>query len=235
MSEYFIHLSVPGTLVFAAAAIQAAALLFRGQVRIRVLLLIGSGVYLAYYMLATSEPLWEAMIATIAMALANIYGLIDLLLGNKVRSIPSHQMSLFSAFAGVEPDEFRLLMRDGEITVAPVDQFLTTRGDMPENLYFLIDGDVDIHSETGRRRLSSGHFIGETCLLLGTPSPETVCARAGAQIVIWPRKKLLFSMERHPKLKSAMTSLLGRDMARKLVIGVPRNIDQPNPAAAAIA
>ncbi|MEP3277244.1 MAG: cyclic nucleotide-binding domain-containing protein [Stappiaceae bacterium] len=219
MSDYLIHLTVPENLVFLAAAIQAAALLFRGQIRIRVLLLTGSGVYLAYYMLAAKEPLWEAMIATLAMALANIYGLVVMMLSNKIRSIPSHQISLFSMFDGVEPCEFRTMMSQGEIQNVQVDKILTTAGEMPDNLYFVIHGDVDINQGLGWFRMPAGHFIGEVSIMLGTTAPATVCVRSGAQVVVWPREKLMAGMERHVKLKAAMTSLLGRDMARKIAVG----------------
>ncbi|MGI9463591.1 MAG: hypothetical protein ACR2OM_06615, partial [Aestuariivirgaceae bacterium] len=85
MYELTDDLIKPEHLVFLAAAIQAAALLFQGQTKIRVLLLVGSMTYLLYYMLAAEEPLWEAMIATLAMSAANIYGLTARLLGNTIR------------------------------------------------------------------------------------------------------------------------------------------------------
>ncbi len=216
------NLLTPENLVFLAAAIQAAALLFRGQIRIRVLLLIGSMVYLVYYMIVATEPLWEAMIATAAMSVANVYGLCALLLGNTVRLIPASQIPLFSMFGTVAPGEFRALMRHGKIRRSIDDEILTTLGEVPESLYFIIDGDVDIKQGVGHFRIPSRHFIGEVSLMLGTPASATVQLRAGAQIVEWPREQLMRAMGRHPKLKIAVESLLGRDMARKVAVGAGR-------------
>ncbi|MCP5080374.1 MAG: cyclic nucleotide-binding domain-containing protein [Alphaproteobacteria bacterium] len=213
------NLLTPDNLVFLAAAIQAAALLFRGQIKIRVSLLIGSMVYLIYYMTVATEPLWEAMIATAAMSVANVFGLGALLLGNTVRLIPARQIPLYSMFGSVAPGEFRALMRFGKIRRLTDDEVLTSIGEVPDSLYFIIDGELEIQQGLGRFRTPSRHFIGEVSLMLGTPASATVNIKAGAQLVEWPREQLIRAMGRHPKLKIALESLLGRDMARKVAVG----------------
>ncbi len=216
------NLLTPDNLVFLAAAIQAAALLFRGQIRIRVFLLVGSMVYLVYYMTVATEPLWEAMIATAAMSVANVFGLGALLLGNTVRLIPASQIPLYSMFGSVAPGEFRSLMRFGKIRRLIDDEVLTSIGEVPDSLYFIIDGELEIQQGLGRFRIPSRHFIGEVSLMLGTPASATVNIKAGAQIVEWPREQLVRAMGRHPKLKITLESLLGRDMARKVAVGAGR-------------
>lgn len=212
----------PDNLVFLAAAIQAGALLFRGQIKIRVMLLIGSVVYLLYYMTVAKEPLWEAIIATTAMSVANIFGLGALLLGNTVRIIPASQIPLYSMFGNVAPGEFRSLMRHGQIRRLKEDAVLTSIGEIPRSLYFVIEGDLEIQQGLGRFSIPSRHFIGEISLMLGTPASATVTVKAGAQVVEWRRERLLRAMNRHPKLKIAVDSLLGRDMARKVAVGAGR-------------
>ncbi len=212
----------PGNLVFLAAAIQAAALLFRGQLRLRVLLLTGSIVYLFYYMVAAKEPLWEAMIATSAMSIANIYGLAVLILGNTVRLIPANQIALFSMFGEIQPGEFRLFMKLGQIRRLTDDETLTMIGKVPDYLYFVIEGEVEIEQGCGRFQIPSRHFIGEISLMLGTPASATTQVKSGTQIVQWPREQLIRNMARHPKMKTAVESLLSRDMARKVAVGAGR-------------
>jgi len=208
----------PQHLVFLAAAIQTAALLFQGQTKIRVLLLIGSMTYLLYYAFAADEPLWEAMIATIAMSLANIVGLTTYLLGNTVRLIPASQLGLYSMLGGVEPGEFRALMKHGRVRRLTEDEALTTVGQVPERLFFVIEGDIEIEQGAGRFYTPPRHFIGEVSLMLGTPASATAYAKAGTQIVEWSRGQLIKSMARRPKLMVAVESLLGRDMARKVAL-----------------
>lgn len=222
MHELLDQLIEPGHLVFLAAAIQAVALLFQGQVRIRFFLLIGSMVYLTYYMIAADEPLWEAMVATLAMSAANIYGLAALLMANTVRSIPGDQIALFSMFGGVEPWEFRSLMRHGQIRRLTENEALTTLGEVPENLYFIIDAGIEIEQGHGRFRIPPGHFIGEVSLVLGTPASATTHVKAGTQLVEWPRERLIRKMARQPKLMVTVVSLLSRDMGRKVAEGAGR-------------
>ncbi len=206
----------PDNLVFLAAAIQAAALLFQGQTKIRVILLVGSLTYIAYYTLAADEPLWEAMIATLAMACANVVGLTAHLLGKNVRLIPAHQLSLYAMMGGVEPGEFRALMKHARVRRLKKDETLTTVGEVPGQLYYVIEGDIEIEQGEGRFRIPPRHFIGEVSLMLGTPASATVHAKAGAQVVEWPRDRLVRTMARKPELMIAVESLLGRDMARKV-------------------
>lgn len=218
MPQLISDLIQPQQLVFLAAAIQAAALLFQGQTKIRILLLIGSMTYLAYYMFAVDEPLWEAMIATVAMSLANIIGLTTYLLGNTVRLIPASQLGLYSMLGGVEPSEFRALMKHGRVRRLSEDEDLTTVGTVPERLFFVIEGDIEIEQGAGRFYIPPRHFIGEVSLMLGTPASATAHAKAGTQIVEWSRDQLIKSMARKPKLMVAVESLLGRDMARKVAL-----------------
>ncbi len=218
MPQLINDLVKPEHLVFLAAAIQAAALLFQGQTKIRVLLLIGSMTYLLYYAFAADEPLWEAMIATFAMSVANIIGLTAYLLGNAVRLIPASQLGLYSMLGGVEPGEFRALMRHGRIRRLAADEALTTVGKVPERLYYVIEGDIEIEQGQGRFIIPPRHFIGEVSLMLGTPASATAHARAGAQVVEWSRERLVKAMARKPKLMIAVESLLGRDMARKVAL-----------------
>ena len=71
MTNVFGDLSV---LVFTATALQALGLLFQKQIILRLLVLTGSCVYVAYY-LAQALPLWDAAIGSALIALANLIGL----------------------------------------------------------------------------------------------------------------------------------------------------------------
>jgi len=205
-------------LVYFAAAVQAAALLFTEQVKIRVLLLIGSALYLVYYAVVAGDPLWEAMAATLAMSIANLFGLTALMVSRSARFIPANQMNLYSMFSGVEPGEFRALMKRGTLRTLIESETLTTVGAVPDRLFFVIEGEIEVEQGQGCFQLPPRHFLGEISLMLGTPASATVRVGAGAHLVEWQREKLVRAMTRQPKLKIAVESLLGRDMARKVAV-----------------
>lgn len=218
MFEQIADLVNSSHLVFFAAAVQAAALLFTEQVKIRVLLLIGSALYLVYYAVVAGDPLWEAMAATLAMSLANVFGLTALMVSRSARFIPANQMNLYSMFSGVEPGEFRALMKRGTVRTLTENETLTTVGAVPDRLYFVIDGEIEVEQGQGCFQLPPRHFLGEISLMLGTPASATVRVGAGAHLVEWQRENLVRAMTRQPKLKIAVESLLGRDMARKVAV-----------------
>ena len=69
----------PANLVYVAAGAQVLGYLFRDQVKLRLLLLFGTLFYVLYYALAALEPLWDAIIASSVLGLANLVGLSSLL------------------------------------------------------------------------------------------------------------------------------------------------------------
>ncbi|MEN0041309.1 MAG: hypothetical protein AAF764_08210, partial [Pseudomonadota bacterium] len=62
MSALVAFLTDPNSLAHAAAGFYALGLLTRNQILLRLLILFGTGFYIAYYYLAPSMPLWEAII-----------------------------------------------------------------------------------------------------------------------------------------------------------------------------
>ncbi len=210
----------PGNIVYIAAATQAAGMLFRTQITLRIFLLVGSGLYLAYYASAAADPLWEAMAATSAIACANVYGLTMLLLSRSPRMIPAGQQSLYQMMGGLEPGDFRNLMRVGQLRTLQASEVLTVAGEVPDRLIFLIDGDVVIEKGSAPPfRLPPRHFIGEVSLVLTTPASATVRASAGTKLVEWPRDRLVREMDRRARLKLAVEAMIARDMARKVAAG----------------
>lgn len=215
--EFVTH---PGNIVYAAAATQAAGMLFRSQILLRSLLLVGSGLYLIYYALAAEDPLWQAMAATTTLALANAYGLSMLLLSRSTRIIPADQLPLYEMLSGLEPGDFKALMRFGTARTLVNDETLTVKGEVPDRLFYIIDGAVEIEKDTAIRfRIASRHFIGEVSLVLGTPASATVWAPAGTRVIEWRRGDLAKAMDRQNRLKLAVEALIARDMARKVAVG----------------
>ena len=209
----------PGNVVYLAAATQAAGLLLRAQLLLRLLLLAGSGFYLTYYALATATPLWEAIAAEALIAAANGFGLAMLLLSRSRWLIPADQVELYDMLGELEPGEFKTLMRYGQIRTLDEAEVLTVEGKVPDRLVYVIDGAVEIEKGGTRFEIPPRHFIGEISLVLDTLASATTRAPAGAQIVEWPRARLVRGMRRHHRLKLAVEALIGKDMARKVAAG----------------
>ena len=209
----------PGNIVYLAAATQAAGLLLRTQLVLRLFLLLGSGFYLTYYAMAAASPLWEAIAAEALIASANAYGLAMLLLSRSRWLIPESQLDLFDMIGELEPGEFKALMRHGRMRTLETDEVLTVEGRVPERLVYVIDGEVEIDKGGATFKLAPRHFIGEISLVLGTAASATTRVAAGTQIVEWPRSALSRAMTRQHRLKLAVEAIIGKDMARKVAAG----------------
>jgi len=121
-------------LVHLAMAAYVLGFLFREQILLRLLVLIGTGFYIAYYYNQTPVPLWDAIFASTAIGTANLIGMSRLLYSRYVLLIPMEQRGIFGAMSGLQPGEFRKLMRLGTISTAEDDLELTKEGTPPEFL-----------------------------------------------------------------------------------------------------
>ena len=70
-----------GWLVIAGAMLHTFAYLIRDQIALRIVLLVGTFLYIAYYVAVPTGPLWPAIVGTSCIALASIVGLMRVTLG----------------------------------------------------------------------------------------------------------------------------------------------------------
>lgn len=66
----------PGLLVNAAMVLHVAGFAIGGRVLLRGLTLLGTGFYVAYYAVVADAPLWDAILASLAIGAANLIGLL---------------------------------------------------------------------------------------------------------------------------------------------------------------
>lgn len=70
--------------VLSAALLQCGAHLMTNQIALRLALFTGTTLYLVYYFVAASEPLWPAIVGTAALGVANALGLLRVLVAKGV-------------------------------------------------------------------------------------------------------------------------------------------------------
>lgn len=65
-----------GLLVNAAMLLHVAGFSIGGRVALRACVLVGTGFYVAYYAVVAEAPLWDAILASLAIGAANVVGLL---------------------------------------------------------------------------------------------------------------------------------------------------------------
>lgn len=207
-------------LVLVGAVVQTAAMLFRHQIILRVTFIIGAAIYVCFYLLILPYPLWEAAIASIAMALATFYGLVVILVSRSKLIIPASLMDLYTKMGGMEPGEFRSLMRSSARRVAETTETLTHEGEVPDRLYFIEAGRMWAEKNAREFSLPSEVFIGEVAFLTGQPASATVRVAAGTRIVEWDAATLKRRIQRNARVRLALEARIAEDLAGKVARAV---------------
>ncbi|MEM7544338.1 MAG: cyclic nucleotide-binding domain-containing protein [Pseudomonadota bacterium] len=209
-----------GWMVHVAMLGYVLGFLFRDQVLLRSLALTGTSFYIAYYYFHPAEPLWDAIYASVAIITANLIGLGRILYSRYVLFIPKNQRSVFRAMKGLQPGEFRQLMRLGEMKIADRSVEMTIEGEQPDSLYFVAEGAAVAGKEGREFNVPKNMFIGEVSFFLNRPASASVTLPAGGLYIRWTTSRLRAALRRDPMLARAFEVVVSRDMAAKFADSV---------------
>lgn len=207
-------------LVLLAGGVQAIAMLFRNQVIMRCTLMIGTLLYVIYYLLGVSPPLYEAAVVSGMIGLSTLFGLVRLLLDRSQIMISADLIPIYQAMGGIQPGQFRQLMGLGQRRFLEADAVLTREGITPDNLYFVKSGTLLVEKGTSRFTLNAPMFIGEIAYMTGSPASATIRTGAGVELVEWNKNELRRVTQRKPNLGLALNARLANDLAAKVAAAV---------------
>jgi CRP-like cAMP-binding protein len=114
-----------------------------------------------------------------------------------------------------------LLLEDATWHQAHVPTRLTTAGQMPKALHFILEGKAEV--ERGGQRFDIGPhcFVGELAFLRGAPATATAHSKVGALYVSWDPEKLRALMNKNDEVSRAFSALLSGDLAEKIARSGP--------------
>lgn len=200
--------------------------LARDELWLRGLILTGTGFYLLYYYYIADTPLWDAILASAVLGLANLSMICVIVLERTSRFMSSDERGLYKSFHTLNPGQFRQVMKYARGEVLKSDTRLAVEGVHSEYLVFVVSGDVSLAVGDGRLGLVVPCFVAEVGFLLERPASATVTARAGTQVLRWKAADIRRLMRRKPELSNAMVALFNLDLARKVARSVPRSPGQ---------
>lgn len=203
-------------LVHAAALTYIIGFLVRDQLKLRLLMQVGSTLYIAYYYFAPATPLWDGIATTTLMFVANAWTIWRIVSDSREDTFVEEDLVVFGAIPDIAPGDFRRLMAKAQKDTAYVNITLTHAGKTPRNLWFLIDGSATLEKNGVRRRVTAPAFIGEVAYVLERPASATVTLAAGGRYVRWPADELRSYLEEQNALKTSLEVAFNRDLALKL-------------------
>lgn len=212
MTDFF----TPNVLIGLAATAFALGYLTIHQMQLRMLMFIGSILYIAYYATAAAEPLYGGIYTTMGMMVANLTGMAILVLRRFRISLPAAHTDIYPKFQMLAPGDFRLVMKHADRISIKEDSVVTSEGDPVTHLYYVLSGSVDVRKRGAEFKLPDGLFVGEVAYLLQRPSVATTTIYAGAEVLRWDLNDLRQNITRNPRFKLAMDAMLSYDLAQKV-------------------
>ncbi|MEL7012027.1 MAG: cyclic nucleotide-binding domain-containing protein [Pseudomonadota bacterium] len=215
------QLTPPTVYVHIALLFYVIGFLTRDELMLRIQVLTGTFFYILYYYFISDAPLWEAILASMAIAAANLYSSFIIIHERSTMGMSSEDIALYQKFNTLKPGHFRRIMKNAQRRHMDTDTVLLDMGQSVDKLFYLRSGEVEISRGGKIAAVKDGHFFGELSFLKGTPASATVMAKAGADVIIWDQKTLQAIMEKSPVISNAIIALFNEDLAAKLMVNWP--------------
>lgn len=213
----------PAHFAHAALFFYVLALLMRDGLRLRFFLLIGTGFYILYYFTIGDVPLWDAIWASTLIGITNVYSIIRTLTERTTFAMSAQHKAVFEHFHTMTPGQFRTIMKKGETITVDGPVHLVEEGKVPDALYFVLDGQIQLRRKDKMIAIPPQVFIGEISYVQGgqVPASATVELAEGARYIKWDRAQLRRMTDQSQPLSNALSALFNRDMGSKLTQSWP--------------
>lgn len=208
----------PSWLIHIGAALLLIAYAIRDELKLRLLIIISTFIYIAYYYLVADSPLWDAIITSALMIVINVFVLAQIVLERTTFRMSEDEKALFDAFETLSPGQFRRIAKLAHWRTADdADGVILTREQEPsDSLFYVFEGIISVEKADRRFRLPEGNFVGEVAFVLKRKTTATTIAPLGVRFVEWDSKALRKLSDKYPNLGNALNALLTRDLARKI-------------------
>ncbi|WP_299283375.1 cyclic nucleotide-binding domain-containing protein [uncultured Tateyamaria sp.] len=210
----------PEVVILLAGGAFTIGYLIINQIVLRLMILLGTSLYIYYYFTAADTPLWEAIYISMVMGTANLIGLGGLLWQQSKLAVPHAHRDIYPLFSSLPPGDFRDLVLRAERKVLEAPMQVTTEGVEPDTLIFVISGQIDVVKRGERFSMPPNLFVGEVAYLTQQPSAATTRLPAGAEVLIWDVAALRARAEKKSRFKLAIEAMISSDLAVKVAFAV---------------
>ncbi|MDA5094581.1 cyclic nucleotide-binding domain-containing protein [Aliiroseovarius sp. KMU-50] len=223
MYEEFVWSDV---LVLMAAGLFVLGYLVINQIGLRLMLLLGTVLYIWYYAIVEDTPLWSAVWASTATGIANLIGLLSLFYRRSRWAIPKKFRDIYSQFDALPPGDFRKLMGASKRLIRKAGHQLTEEGSQVHTIYYVINGSVEVEKFGSRFSIPDGIFIGEVAYLTGNRASASTYLSRDSEVLEWDVAELKQRASRDPRFRLALDAMISLDLAGKVArAGSERQIE----------
>jgi len=176
------------------------------------------------YFLVQGTVLWPPIVWALVFTAINLYQIACIYLERRPVVLSEDEQKLYElSFRSLRPREFVSLSLVGEWRSAEAGERVVSEGQPVSHLCIPITGRAAVDTHGGRiGEVGPGHIIGTALALTGEPSPIDVTFTQPARYMRWSLPSLRRFMDKRPDLRSALQSLVNRDLAGKVEGLLPR-------------
>lgn len=193
------------------------SMMMRVMWKLRVLVIAGAAVGVVYDFVWLQDPVgtfWDSL-----LVIVNVYQLTVTYLQNRRLRFSEEESALVDAnFPGLDKPWKRRLLDLGHWANAEPGEELTRQGTPVPNLYFIVDGEVEV-TYNGRRvgACRAGDFIGEMTALTGGPAHGTATVATPTRYWAIPAPRLRELAARRPEIDRSLHASFRNHLLEKLV------------------
>ena len=202
-------------LVHIGAFLMLLAYLVRDQILLRGLIILGTVFYIVYYFLMET-PLWSALLWNSSFVVINLIMIVVIYSDRASFLMSEREEKLYQVFNTLSPGEFKKLLKIADWFDGASEEQITTEGEVPARLYFIISGEVLIARDGKKFIVGPSVFIGELAYLIKKPATATVKLTDKVVGISWKTSSLPKLLASNPQMKISFDGLLNQDLAAKL-------------------
>ena len=202
-------------LVHVGAFLFLLAYLVRDQILLRGLIVLGTIFYIIYYFFMET-PLWSALLWNSSFVVINLIMIVVIYSDRASFVMTEREKKLYQVFTTLSPGEFKKLLKIADWFDGSSEEQITTEGEIPECLYFIIDGEALITRDDKKFLVGPNVFIGELAYLIKKPATATVKLTEKVVGISWKTSSLTKLLASNPQMKIVFDGLLNQDLAAKL-------------------
>lgn len=202
-------------LVHVGASIILIGYAIRDQIVLRLMVVIGTLFYVAYY-LSMDTPLWSSLMWNALFISINIFMVIKLYRDRIVGKMSYNEQTLFRFLHNLNPGEFRKIRNAGYIATTDSKSRICDKSKNNNHLYLILDGAAEVLLPNKNVILGAGAFIGEISFLKGGKTSADVYLLPNTTFMVWEYDDLEELFRKNQHIKNCINYLIAQDVTRKL-------------------
>jgi CRP-like cAMP-binding protein len=192
------------------------AFIFKDEMKMRLLLMIGAAIFLIGFSLGNNFEYWYAGVWAGLILLLNGVLLRRLLSAKSTAKFSQKEKILYQVFKGLQADEFRDLLKITTWNTPTDHTTLTTEDRVSDSLFYVLQGKTEVSKGDKIFTLSPNTFIGEVGYFLRSAASATTVIEEGSVYVSWRTPDLRELEVNSPGVRSKLYELMNKDMASKV-------------------